>query len=552
MRKPTRLLLFAAIVLAVVDTASLRAAPDTLSAGPLYDEFRLTIGPGLRREAAGPLWYSEERWETEFDSEPPRWGEVTDAVRTLAFPPLFSRQEIPRVDGLGWDFVYPLITYDRYGAERWFQVLQLLSFSAGRDATGVAWEKFSFFPFYFQRRASDSSMNYTAVWPFCGHVEKRFFRDEVDWVLWPAYVRTRKKEIVTHNLLAPFFHTRSGPGLTGWQFWPLVGMEHQTVTRRTNFLGDLETVPGHESFFALWPILFHNDAMLGTTNPVQQSVFLPWFSFQLSPAKDIRTYLWPLGVTLTDDREHDYRQVDVAWPLIGFGRGATRKLDRVFPLYSRSEWDQGESGTILWPAYRYRNSRSAVFERRATYGLLGMYANVKEQSLETGAKARRTDLWPLFISRRDTAGNQRFQMLALLEPFLPRNDGVTRNYSLVWSLWRSEHDQKTGRRSQSLLWNLYRCERTPVTRKCSVLLGLVQYEADAGGSRWRWLHLFGGRPKNAQQVRVASIAADVTPASPVAGSVPPELAGGERVERPPGKAGQPSQGWRGMAHRRPF
>ncbi|NLH73116.1 MAG: hypothetical protein GX456_08700 [Verrucomicrobia bacterium] len=483
-------------LLSVSATASENRGGQGLWIGPLYTAFSLTLGEGERREAVGPFWYSEEIREPNLES-PSEAGLARGSVAetTMALPPLFSVQERPQTEGVSWDFVYPILTYDRFGRELYFQVLQLLSFSAGRDATGTSWENFSLFPLYFQRRASDPALNYTAVWPIYGHVEKRFFRDEADWILWPAYVRTRKKDIITENFLVPLFHVRHGPGLRGWQFWPLVGQENQTAIVQTNSFGMAETKPGHESLFVLWPIFFHNDAMLGTTNPVRQRLLLPLFSYQLSQAKDIRTYLWPIGLTLTDDRTHQYNQTDFAWPLISFGRGPERQLDRVFPLFSRDHRENRESLSILWPVYQQRSSSSETIKRDVVRLLLGVYCDETLQNLQTGKTASRTDLWPLFITRRDMEGRERFQILALLEPFLPHNDGVKRNYSPLWSIWRSESDKQAGKQSSSFLWNLYRCERTPTTRRYSLMFGLVQHGAGPEGSWWRWLHLFGGKPE---------------------------------------------------------
>jgi hypothetical protein len=66
---------------------------------------------------------------------------------------------------------------------------------------------------------------------------------------------------------------------------------------------------------------------------------------------------------------------------------------------------------------------------------------------------------------------------------------VERDYSPVWSVWRAEKNVKTGATSQSLLWNLYRHEATPVSKKCSLLFGLFQYESGAEGKRVRLFYV---------------------------------------------------------------
>ena len=116
--------------------------------------------------------------------------------------------------------------------------------------------RFTLFPLYFQQRSPDPNENYTALVPFYGHLKNRLFRDEIFFVMFPIYSETRKRDVVTDNYLYPFFDLRHGDGLHGWQFWPLVGTEHKDVTTQTNGFGEIETIGGHDKFFALWPVHF--------------------------------------------------------------------------------------------------------------------------------------------------------------------------------------------------------------------------------------------------------------------------------------------------------
>jgi len=86
-------------------------------------------------------------------------------------------------------------------------------------------------------------------------------------------------------------------------------------------------------------------------------------------------------------------------------------------------------------------------------------------------------MWPFFTWHRDFNGNERLQIFAPVEPAVSNNRGVERNWSPLWSLWRSENNPKTGTTSQSLLWNLYRRDTAPDSKKCSLLFGLFQYQS---------------------------------------------------------------------------
>jgi len=151
------------------------------SAGPFAHEFSLTLGAGTRTEWLGPIYYHE----------------AAEEQITWAVPPFFSRLVNPGVDTEEYDILYPLVTYDRFGAEYNWQLFQLLSFSGGQTQDEQKSDKFTVFPFYFQRRSADPAQNYTALLPFWGTLKDRLLRDEIRVRLFPVYSRTVKKAYVT-------------------------------------------------------------------------------------------------------------------------------------------------------------------------------------------------------------------------------------------------------------------------------------------------------------------------------------------------------------------
>ncbi len=457
------------------------AAGEPITTGPLFHEFSLTLETGARQEALGPLMSHQQ----------------TAATRQGALPPFFSITDDAEVDSREIDFLYPVLTYDRFGAEYRWQLFQLLSFSGGGTQQGDAKDRFTLFPIYFQQRSADPDLNYTAVLPLYGHLKNRLFRDEIKFVLMPLYVQSRKRDVVTDNYLYPFFHLRHGNGLRGWQFWPLLGQEHKDVTTRTNGFGDVEILGGHDKFFALWPLFLKQQSGLGTDNPDSQLALLPLFSSQRSPQRDSTTVLWPF-FTFTDDMAKQYREWDLPWPIIVVARGPGKTGQRLWPLFSQMHNDTLTSEFYLWPLYKYNHAAAGPLDRERTRILLFLYSDLIERNTTTGTALHRTDLWPLFTARRDHSGNERLQLLALLEPLLPNNKSIERDYSPLWSLWRSEKNLRTGASSQSLLWNLYRRDTTPETKKCSLLFGLFQYQSGPEGNRWRLFYVPFGKNKKSE------------------------------------------------------
>jgi hypothetical protein len=467
------------------------------NAGFLFDRHELTLQPGHRTEVVGPFFYDQE----------------TDFENIFALPPFFSHATVPSADSEEYDFLYPLLTFDRFGGEYRWQLGQLLSFAGGQNQAEVARRRFTIFPIYFQQRSADPGQNYTALFPLYGHLQNRVFRSEMDFVCWPLYIRTvkrapvsplpddpftslgrrflssRRGEITTYNYVFPFFHLRYGDGLAGWQLWPLLGHEHKELTTRTNSWGDAESIPGHDKRFALWPLYYQQERDIGTDNPEKIFGLLPFYQSLHSPLRDSVSYLPPFGVTITDDRVRKYHEVDAPWPLVVFARGEGKTANRVWPLFGQTHTKDLESNFYLWPVYKFNGIHSGTLDRGRTRILFFLYQHTRELNTETGRARTRTDFWPFFVQRHDWNGATRLQVLALLETLLPTNKSLERNYSPLWSVWRAEHNPQTGTASQSLLWNLYRRETSPTLKKGSLLFGLFQYESSPEGLRRRWFYL---------------------------------------------------------------
>jgi hypothetical protein len=468
------------------------------SAGPAYDRFELTLDPGGERtEVAGPLYYQQDRPE--------------DFI--WALPPFFCYATNKLVDSDEMDFLYPLWTYDRFGDQKRWQFFQIFNQSFGHFQDETIRSKLTLFPFFFSQRSTDPDQNYTALWPLFGQLNNRLYYQEIQFVLWPVWVKTRRAgsvartpedefiapffrwreerrvDVTTYNVLAPFFHYREGPDLKGWQALPLFSWERKGVSRRLDKWGDEELVPGFRHLTVLWPLFFSQDRKLGTPNEEKFRALLPLFSILRSPYRDSSSYLWPIGLTLTEDRARHYREVGAPWPFIVFSWGEGKTTTRVWPFYSHAQNSALESRFLLWPLYKYNAIHAETLDRRRSRLLFFLYSNTIEENKATGDFRRRRDLWPLFTHSREMDGRQRLQVLAPLEPFLPNIDSIPRDYSPLWSIWRAESNPATATSSHSLLWNLYRRTTSPGAKKCSLFFGLFQYQSGSDRSRLRLFYI---------------------------------------------------------------
>lgn len=438
--------------------------------GPIYDKFPLTLAPGERSEALGPFF----GWQ--------RSGPAS----MFNFTPVFSLYTDKTIPQTEFELAYPILSFDKFGKEYRFQLFQVIAWSGGESMKAKGDKKrTTIFPFYFKQSGPLPEDNYWALLPFYGTLRNRLFRDEVKFVMLPLYLQSTKKKVVTDNYVFPLFHLRHGPGLKGWQFWPLVGNERKELTTSTNNWGETVVEGGHEKFFALWPFYFNNTLGIGTTNVQKQFVLIPFYSNQTASNRVSKSYGFPLGYTHTIDYEKKYEEKDMPWPFIVFAHGEGKQTKRVWPFFSRASTPILRSDFYMWPVYKYNAVNADPLQRERTRILLFLYSDLLERNTTNNTALHRRDFWPLFTWRRDHQNNERLQILSILEPLLPGNKSIERVYSPLWSIWRDERNGKTGARSQSLLWNLYRSDKKENYNKKSALFGLFQREKKAGETRWR-------------------------------------------------------------------
>lgn len=457
--------------------------------GPLFNEFDLTLQIGSGTEAVGPIWGSRE----------------SDGISTWRISPLFSRETEPQLDRSEWELLYPFFTYDRFGTEWKVQFLQMLHFSGGSTLDGDVKKRQTLFPFYFRQESPGGTNDYFAVAPFYGHIRNRLFRDEVRFALFPLWLETRKRDVVTQNFIAPFFHIRSGGGVHGWQAWPIIGSESKPPTLRTNVIDEAEIVPGHQRRFFAWPFFFHDLNGIGGPNPTTNLFLFPTYLGTRSPEMD---HTWWFFFSHRTNRVKQFEEWAFPWPFLGVSRGPGKHANRAWPLWGKATNATQQSDFLAWPFYIHKRSTTPTFERERYRFLYFGYSDLREEDRTRGEALRRRDLWPLFTWRRDREGLERLQMLAPVEGIFPANKSIERLYSPLWALWRSEVNPKAHASSRSLLWNLWRQEQRRDYRRSSVFFGLIQTEKTPARRTWR---VFGLGPR---QQRPAPPSAASSPHTP--------------------------------------
>jgi hypothetical protein len=296
--------------------------------------------------------------------------------------------------------------------------------------------------------------------------------------------------VITENYAYPLFHRRYG-GAQGWQFWPLYGTEHRAPQQITDDEGDSRLIPGHDKHFVLWPLWLYQRSEIGTDNPTLTYGSLPLFGIRRSPLLNSE-FLVIFNHTV--DNEKRYREWGTPWPFVVFARGEGKTASRVWPFFSQVDKGPLHTEFYAWPIwYRHTADLPSLYRDRKRI-VFFLWSDLTERNKKTGREFRRRDLWPFFTHRQDLNGNTRLQVLAPVEPMLPNNKSFERGWSPLWSLWRAEHNARTGASSKSLLWNLWRREATTNSVRTCFLFGAVKTERTEEGRRVR-LFWTGGKNK---------------------------------------------------------
>lgn len=430
------------------------AGGSTLNLWPVYDKRDDPVDRMHVQSGLGPVVESQRA--------------LDGSVEEFAIRPLFHLREERQLDRLEWEVLYPLMSYSRSGRDWEFQFIQLLNFRAEGSQPKERERRADFFPFYMSGTA-DTGETYHAVLPFGGRVlgGRMLGQDEIDFVMFPLYARFVKQGAETRYFPWPILSVTTGENRSGFRLVPLYGQDVKEGV--------------FEKRFVLWPIFLHQRTGLDEENPEETLTFFPLYVAQRSKPRDSTTVLWPL-FTYTNDREHQYRQWDVAWPLIRIARGEGRTSNRFLPLYMHEQRVlqhefllkemKSTDLAILFPIY-IRNQVEFPDSLKVRDRILWwLYSDERETGRD--GSTRRIDAWPFFRYTRDRDGSIQFQTLALLEAFMPGNERIEQNYSPLWTLYTYRKNPE-GDSVWSFLWSLLRHEETSAGRSIEVLGPLLAY-----------------------------------------------------------------------------
>jgi len=391
----------------------------------------------------GPLYHSQinSDYEKEYSALGPFiiHRESKD-YSEFGFRPFFHKTTKKRGDVKELEFIYPLASYKKRENFSWFQsLLFIFVYNTEINPSGFKNKEISLFPFIFYNKEENPDNDYFAFFPLYGNLKNKFLKDEINFFLFPIYLRTEADGGISKNYVWPFITTYSGE-LEGFRAWPIGGKRIDKFNKSSNE-------------FVLWPIYVKREKEFYGEHFYIKSIF-PFYSDAYIHGVSSRGYMWPFYQHTINHNKGNERW-DVPWPIFNITKGGKTNQTRIFPFYSKAVRNENDSdGYIMWPVYKYKNIDLETYRRTKKSLFLIIYKDVKEEPLIEGARSqRKIDLWPLFTYKKDASGNKIFHIFTIFEPFVSSNDRLYRNYSSFWRLFVWEKSGDNISRS-SFLWNL--------------------------------------------------------------------------------------------------
>jgi hypothetical protein len=417
--------------------------------------------------------------------------ELGEEFREWGLRPLFLHWP-DRDERSKTQFLFPLGRVVSGGGEFNWWLLPIIDYRREDTVEGRKWTLLSLPGIYLVRFPDGRQTN--IWWPFYGEAVELLSYDELDFVLWPIFMRSKREGRTTWHLPYPFLSYTSGPDGGGWRVWPLIG--HTWVE------------DSYDRWFALWPIFNYNVENLKSDPAFYQTqwTIFPLYGQQTQGSYTSRTFLWPF-FGYASDPTTGFWAYDGPWPLVRIQRPGSEKFralpdkqgaferTRFWPVWSEYKGDGLTSYWYLWPLINKRHEEYYDSTRDA-FTIVPIWTQWKKRYDDGRTHSYRKG-WPLFQYER--LDDTRKYLFPALSPFWywPDLDAhyswlyaiyttevspETRKEYALWGLWRREHDLDEDRSYLSGLWSRrdYSQGGQQVSEN-SLLFGLFRWRSDEEG-----------------------------------------------------------------------
>jgi len=315
------------------------------------------------------------------------------------------------------------------------------------------------FPLFFWGTKSPRD-KYFAFFPIYGTIRNRLARDEIFFVLFPIYSRSKLEGHTANNVLFP---------LIAWTYGG-----NRRSSRVLPFYTYLHVEGEPELWSVLWPIVHFSKSTGEERTPRSLFYIFPLFGWDNSFRLRKWTVLWPFFSGWTKPGTDYYRWVG-PWPFVRFQKDKDLLRRQFWPFYGYFRRSKGTTQYILWPLYRqfYKETEKS---KQTEWDILYIFRNKVYRDKQNNVQDVRRMYWPFFRYFRKADGSKHFHVFSPLWYWDER--GFERNYSRFWRIFEYVKDPATDETSWRVVWRLIRYDRIKDYRTFNFLGPLFRYERE--------------------------------------------------------------------------
>ncbi len=391
---------------------------------------------------------------------------ATNGAAFKAWRPLYSTS----VNGERWrkDYLWPIYTQKGFKDERYSRFLFFgysTDFSPETDR-----QRTWILPFYFQGTDA-AGEKYFAIFPIGGTIHEFLGRDEIWFVLFPLFGRSRVNDVQTTSVLWPIGSKTTSPRIDRFRIWPFYGtskLDHE-----------------FEKKFVLWP-LYNSVKYTNDRNPGGGFVLIPIYGRVVTERAVDKWWIPPFFRYSVGGGQ---RIIHAPFPFVQWADGKVYRR-YVWPLYGKKQVGTLKRQFWLWPIVWNSRVRSLDSEqhRFRIIPVIHYESTLLTKPagpLDTGdAVSRYWKVWPVMSWERN-GEDARFRLLDLWP--LRNTPGIERNWAPIWTLYRRESSTETV--SHHVLWGLYRQSRGDDSMEWTLLKGFAGYKRSGNERRYRFLFI---------------------------------------------------------------
>jgi len=374
--------------------------------------------------------------------------------KVYAFRPIFYYEANYELKFRSLDILYPLAGYQEDDQQNKFQALfYLIRYKNFNDYDDLQEKTFSIFPILDISWSGKEENDYFSLFPIYGSFKNKFMKDEIDYILFPLYLKTKKKNSQNTHFLWPIFSKTEGKYVSGFKMWPLFGYMNKVDNQGLKIV--------KKTKFFLWPFYsYKKDLTKGLD--FEEKAFFPFYLSSSSSIHEARSYLWPF-FNVYVDKLRNQKTYNMPWPFIQYKDGVNIKSKRFFPFYSYVKTKNVEKGFFLWPIYKYKNEILGTEYFKTESFLFFLYKQDTYYDLRKNIiKKEFSSLWPLYSKDSNLDGYD-LRIFSPLESFFSSNIKIRKIWSPLWSAIRIRNDKSFT--ETSILFNLVSYKNDKINNK---------------------------------------------------------------------------------------